>query len=107
MNEYSKAILELSKMCVVKRLTASGMVTSKPCYVFFISACPDNGGLVYEGALHNGETSSEEILYDIKGLYGQNKANPSLPLYFNKGLYAAITANLESIIVQFCEDPYR
>lgn len=103
MNEYAKAILDLSKSCSIRRLTASGVVSARPCYVFFISSCPNNGGLVYEGAVHNGETSSAEVLIDIKGLYGQNKDNPPLPMYFNKGIYLALTANLTSITIQYFE----
>jgi len=103
MNEYAKAILELSKACSVRRFEASSVVTAKPCYVFFISACPTDGAALYEGALHNGESSSDENLLDIESQYAQDYYEFYPPLYFNRGLYLALTTNMKSITVQYLE----
>ena len=104
MNEYIKPILEVSKACVTVRKTASGLVTHRPAYVFFISSCPTDGAALYEGAVHNGETSGADVLIDIERQYGQDHSQLALPVYFNRGIYLALTTNMKSITIQYLEE---
>lgn len=104
MNEQTKAVLELSKACSVRRLTASGLVSHKPCFVFYVNICPTDGAALYEGAVHNGETSGAEVLLDIERQYGQDNPKFLVPMYFNKGIYLALTTNMKSITIQYLEE---
>lgn len=104
MNDQCKAMLEFSKACSVRRLTVSGVVSSKPCFVFFVSFCPEDGAALYEGAIHNGETANAEVLLDGESQYGQSKYHGCIPMYFNKGLYLALTTNMKSITIQYLEE---
>lgn len=104
MNEFAKAILDLSKACSTRRVTASGMVSSKPCFIFAISGCPTDPGVAFLAEVHNGETSSAEVLMDMATHYREARVYPYIPLYFNRGIYLALTTNVKSITIQYLEE---
>lgn len=107
MNDQYKAMFEVSKACTTVRLTASGKVSSKPCFVFFISFCPEDGAALYEASIHNGETAAAEVLLDGESQYGQSKYHGCVPMYFNKGIYYAHTTNMKSCTIQYFEVPKK
>jgi len=107
MNEQCQAMLDMSKACSTRRLTASGPVSRKPCYVFFVSFCPEDGAALYEAAVHNGETAASEVLLDGESQYGQSKYHGCIPMYFNKGIYYAHTTNMKSCTIQYFEEPKK
>jgi len=104
MNEFALDMLLLSRLCSTVRMTSSGSISAKPCFVFFVGACPTDGAALYEGAVHNGETSNGDILVDIEAQYGQRQYIGDFPMYFNKGIYVALTTNMKSITIQYLED---
>jgi len=104
MNEYPKAILELSKECITEYVTASAVLTSRPCYVFQVVVDPDNAANVTQNYLRNGETDVSPILIAFAGQYTHVTHIGHFPIYFNKGLYFEKGANTTGITIQYLLD---
>ncbi|GAI95938.1 unnamed protein product [marine sediment metagenome] len=104
MDSYGEEYLDFCRQLVTVRLTDSGVITAKPAFVFWISVCPDNGTLVYDIAIHNGENPNAPILIDLEGQFGQNKAHLCPPIYFNRGIYFTEGDNIKSITIQYLAD---
>lgn len=104
MEDYCKAILELSKMATTERVVSSRLVTSKPCWILASMVEPDNANTKSQVKLINGEISSQTVLVNIKPQGGYPVSGWSYPLYFNKGLYIELTDNADAITIQYLID---
>ena len=101
MNEQNKAVLELSKECSVWRVTADQMISSKPCWLFSTHVEPDNADNKTQVKLINGETSSCEVLFNLKQRYGHLINTLPKPIYFNRGLFIDFIDNVAAVTVQY------
>jgi hypothetical protein len=101
MEDYSKAILDLSKHCSTEYVTVSRKVTHRPCYVFKVIVSPTTTGTATRCYLRNGETSNAPILLNLGGQYAHPTHDGELPIYFNKGLYVELGQNEDGATVQY------
>ncbi|MBA7601428.1 hypothetical protein ES703_08501 [subsurface metagenome] len=101
MEDYSKAILDLSKHCSTEYVTGSRRVTHRPCYLFKALVAPTTAGVATRAYLRNGETSSANILLDLAANYAHPTHGDEFPIYFNKGLYVELNTNVIGVTVQY------
>lgn len=101
MNEQNKAVLELSKECSLERVIADKRVSSKPCWLFSVHVEADNAGNKTQVKLINGETSSCEVLFNLKQQYGHLINTLPKPIYFNRGLFIDFVDNVTAVTVQY------
>ena len=101
MNEQNKAVLELSKLCSLGRVTADAKITAKPCWLFSVHVEADNAGNKTQVKLINGETSSCEVLFNLKQQYGHMINTLPKPIYFNRGLFIDFVDNVAAVTVQY------
>jgi len=101
MNEFAKALLELSKECTTEYVKSSRCITADPCWVFNITCNPTNAGAATTAYLRNGELISSNILLTIVSQYFYPNLVNMLPIYFNKGLYIELNTNLTGVSIQY------
>ena len=103
-NEFASGLLELSRLAFTERVNSSRCVSSKPLWL--LSACvePDDAEDKSEVHLINGETSSGTIIYSLKAQYAHSDHGTPIPVYFNRGLYVALTDNADAITIQYLVD---
>lgn len=94
-------ILQLSKECVTENISASRLITSKPCFIFGVNIIPTTPSTVAILYLRNGELVTSDILIGFKGVDGMLTYAPILPVYFNKGLYLELNSNVGQSSVQY------
>ena len=86
---------------VTNRLTASGVLSLKPCWLFTImgNAYADASSLI---RLYNGRSTSGNVMLDLSGSqYGSDIVIFNTPLFFKDGMYADFYSNGYSIFAQF------
>ena len=103
MNDYKKPILELSKECSVEFVTASRVITSRPCFVFSAVITPDDTDNKSQVHLRNGETALSDILFSFKAKFAHPLHFAYPPIHFNKGLYVHIVDNADGVTIQYIE----
>lgn len=101
MNNLVAAVLELSRLCRTECLTASGIVSRTPGYVFGVHVCPEDGAALYAAELYNGVSAIEELKLSFEAQYAADQWINSVPLYFSKGLYIACTTNIKNVTIQY------
>ena len=97
-------ILKISKECFTEYVTASRTVTAKPCWVFNVIIDPINAILVTQCYLRNGEMLASEILVGIAAQFSNPDHISGFPMYFNKGLFVELNANIAGVTVQYLVD---
>jgi len=105
MDEYRKAILDLSKSCITEYVRTPGrMVTSKPCFVFNLIVNPSDAENVTQVYIRNGESSASEALIGLTAQYAHATHIGHFPIYFNRGLYVETPTNVKGVTVQYLVD---
>ena len=97
-------ILKISKEASTEYVTASRSVTAKPCWIFNVIVDPTNATLVIQGYLRNGEMIASEILVGLASQFSNPTHIPAFPLYFNRGLFVELNANIAGVTIQYLVD---
>jgi hypothetical protein len=103
-NEFSLAILEISRKATTERVVGSRKVTDKPCWVLSTLIEPTSAENLSEVKLLNGETSASECLIYLKERYAHPTHNGPFPIYFNRGLFSACVTGADGCTIQYLED---
>ena len=103
-NELASGLLELSRLAVTECVTTTRLVTSKPCWVLFVSFAPIDAAALFLASLENSEITLVDTLIQCRSFYGQTKIQPPIPLYFNRGLFVTLEYNTKSVTLQYLED---
>lgn len=104
MNEFAKALLELSKECTTERVTASRCITAKPCWVLDVLISPNDANAYWDACLTNGELVTSYRLLQLIGRYGTTHFAFPHPIYFNNGLTVLIVENIGALTIQYLPD---
>jgi len=95
--------MDEARLIALGRPTASGIVSSKPCFVYSICgiglAEASNVYTIHDG--HNAE--GKVIMRLVAGSYASDFRLYASPLYFSKGIYVAFTTNGEEVSIQYLE----
>ena len=83
-----------------KRLTASGLITGRPAWLFSIIGTDYNS--VYSViAIYNGRSTSGNIILDLSGSqYGSDIIIFNMPVFFPDGIYCEFVTNGYSVFSQ-------
>ena len=104
MNDFAKAILELSKECTTQYVTASRCITARPCWVFKVVPVSDASVPIGEAILRNGEIITSEIVLRLYADYFPCMDNGIFPIYFNRGVYLELPAPTQACMIQYLID---
>jgi hypothetical protein len=97
------ALLDLSRLCTKKRITADGIVFKGPAYVFDVHFAAGAGGAA-TAILYNGTSTNEDAAINLATI-----ASTSFnywwypPIYFPKGCYIDVGDNVTAITFHFLE----
>ena len=103
-NEFASGLLELVRLTSSERIDSSRLVSSKPLWLMSVTVEADNAGNKTQCILINGETSSGEILFNLKAQYAHPTHCGCFPFYFNRGLYIDLTDNVNAVTIQYLVD---
>ena len=99
-----KAYLDLSKECITEYVTSSGMVTSKPCFIFDVVVSPTDADTKSIAYLRNGELVTSPILINFSARNAHPLQAACLPIYFTRGLYVELNTNVVGVTVHYLID---
>lgn len=95
--------MDESRLISLGRVTASGRVSERPCFVYSICgiglAQASNVYTIYDG--HS--TAGKAMFRLVAGQYAADFRLFASPLYFANGLYVDFTTNGEEACIQFLE----
>jgi len=92
---------DLWKRIVTERVTSDRMVYNSACFLVGVHIELTNGQAVFDAHIYNGLNAYAEEKLTFVGQYCRAEYTPSLPMYFDMGLYVHRETNVTSITVQY------
>lgn len=85
----------------VQEIHVTAMVCKGPSAIAHIHVVPENPALVYFCDIYDGENAMGALKFDIRQQFTAYDENPTVPFYFERGIFVNFTQNVGSVTIQF------